>query len=150
RMRLALSNTIPVTEGSSRRSEPTAARSRWTYGEIVMAAKKSRLTEMVKRLIESQSVGSVHRLIPHRLCLVPVAGDDRPHHLIQIFTVLQERSAKDAFLHRAQLPQGAVAAAVLNDCARLEAIHLGMLEREVDGGPGTREKQPRSPERRAN
>ena len=48
---------------------------------------------------------------PHGLGLTPLFRKDGPQHLIQELAVLQERAAKHALLHRAQLAERAVAAA---------------------------------------
>ena len=63
---------------------------------------------------------------------LPVLVENRPQRLIQVLAVLQERLAKDAFLHGADLPQRAVAAAVADRRARLEPVHADRLEREAD------------------
>src|SRR5207237_6890994 len=67
---------------------------------------------------------------PAVLCL-PILVENRPQRLIEILAVLQERFAEQAFLHRADLSQRAVAAAVAHGSARLEAVNPDRLEREA-------------------
>src|SRR5262245_42944460 len=78
---------------------------------------------------------------------VPIARDDRPHDLIEVFPVLQQRTAQNSFLQRTELSQRAVASAVLDRGTRLETINASVLEGKVDGGSGAREEQACSPER---
>src|SRR5436190_7737927 len=112
--------------------------------------KKSRLTEASSGSLNTRASKLVYGCVRGSLRLEPVGGNNRPHDLIQILAVLQQRSPKDAFLHRTELAQGAIAAAVLHGRARLEAVHVRVLEGEINRGPRAREKQARSPEWRAD
>ena len=59
-----------------------------------------------------------------------------------------ERPAQHAFLDRAQLPERAVAAAVLDGRPRFEPMHAEHIEREVDDEPRTIDEDARAPELR--
>src|SRR3954454_14388060 len=77
--------------------------------------------------------GLVDRYSRVRECTlpVPILVEDRPQRLIEVLAVLLERLAKHPFLHRTELAERAVAAAVADRGARLEAMHTDLLEREA-------------------
>src|SRR3954471_3829091 len=58
---------------------------------------------------------------------VPILVEDRPQRLIQVLAVLLERLAKYPFLHRTELAERAVAAAIADRGARLEAMHTDLF-----------------------
>src|SRR5581483_7620606 len=91
--------------------------------------------------------GLMQNRAPHSLGLEPVLSHDRPHHLVEELTVLEQRSAEDAFLHGAELAQRAVAAGVLHDRAGFQPVDRCVLEREVEGHPRAREEEPCAPKR---
>src|SRR5262249_45927248 len=61
-----------------------------------------------------------------------VLGQKRPERLIEVLAAAVERSPQYRFLHGADLLKRAVATAVLECRARLEASRADHLEREVD------------------
>src|SRR6185295_16582145 len=67
-----------------------------------------------------------------RTSLAPRGGEDRPVGLIHVDAVAEERAAKHRFLHRAQLLQRAVAAAVLDRRFGFQAADAEDVEREVE------------------
>ena len=62
--------------------------------------------------------------------VAPVFLEHRPEHLVEIFAAAADRAAQHAFLHRAELAQRAVGAAVLQQHARLETMRADRAERE--------------------
>ena len=62
--------------------------------------------------------------------VAPVLFEHRPEHLVEVFAAAADRSPQDAFLHGAQLAKRAVAAAVLQQHARLEPVRADRAERE--------------------
>src|SRR5438094_4069958 len=73
------------------------------------------------------SVNPLRRRHPVRS---PVFFQDRPQGLIEGGAAARYRAAEDAFLHRAELPQRAVAAAVEEGHARFQPSHPDGPERE--------------------
>src|SRR4029453_18560606 len=80
----------------------------------------------------------------------PVLVEDGPQRLVEILAVAEERLAQDAFLHRANLPQRAVAATVEDPCAGLEPVRVDGVERKVDDHARAVHEHARAPERRAD
>src|SRR5450759_2352684 len=92
----------------------------------------------------------VNARAPHDALRLPILVQNRPEGLVEIFAVAEERLAQDAFLHRANLPQGAVAATVEDRRAGLEAVRVDGVERKVDDHARAVHAPARAPERRAN
>src|SRR6476646_12083759 len=79
----------------------------------------------------------------------PVGVEQRVERLIEVPSVAEERPAQNAFLHRAQLLQRAVAAAVQDRGARFEAMHAERVENEFEHELRAVLKHPGAPERLA-
>src|SRR6266850_6890491 len=60
----------------------------------------------------------------------PVFLQHRPEHLVEILALQTHRTAKNAFLYRAELAQRAVRPAVAQEHARLETVRPDRSERE--------------------
>src|SRR5262247_4078057 len=76
---------------------------------------------------------------------LPVLGQEGPERLIEILAAPAERSSQHRFLHGADLLERAVAAAVLERRARLEASRADDLERKVDDEVGAVREDASSP-----
>src|SRR3954465_11507542 len=81
---------------------------------------------------------------------LPVLVENRPQHLVEVLTVLQERLPQYAFLHRAHLAERAVAAAVTDRRARPQTGHADRAEREADQQLRAVLEHARAPERRSD
>src|SRR5438132_12885189 len=76
---------------------------------------------------------SVHPTLPgRRVHEDPVLAPDRPEHLVHTRCSTVERLPQNRFTGGADLPQGAVAAAVFGDGPRFEAGHGQLGEREIE------------------
>src|SRR5204863_6357345 len=62
---------------------------------------------------------------------LPVFVQDRPERLIEILAVLEERLAKQSFLHGAHLLERAVSASVAHRRACLQPVNADGVEREA-------------------
>src|SRR5438128_12527005 len=78
---------------------------------------------------------------------LPIFVEDGPQNLVEVFAVAQERFSEDTLLNGADLPQCAVAAAVLDRRTRLEAMNSDCLECKGDHQIRSFFKYARSPER---
>src|ERR1043165_377780 len=92
----------------------------------------------------------MHARAPHSALRSPILVQDRPQCLVEVLAVAEERLAQDAFLHRADLAQRAVAPPVEDGGAGLEPVSLDDVERKVDDHARAIREHPRAPERRAN
>ena len=115
------------------REEQQAADRTWTCGQAhdrtsrrPTRPPRSTYTAGGRRQLRS-SVDPRRRRHP---VVAPVFLEHRPEHLIEVFAAAPDRSAQDAFLHRAQLAQRAVGAPVLQQHARLEPVRAERAERE--------------------
>src|SRR5437016_14334611 len=100
-----------------------------TLATYVRARRGSGAASFLRGVVVSTTVvssvtvnGLLQDRAPHSFCLEPILGHDRPHNLVEELSVLQQRSAEDAFLHGAELSQRAIAARVLHDRAGLHAV----------------------------
>src|SRR5260370_13703386 len=75
---------------------------------------------------------SVHPATPCRVHQDPFVARDRPEHLVHARPVTAKRPTQDSFAAGTDLLQRAVAAAVLDDRARFEAVHGQLGEHEVE------------------
>src|ERR1043166_7181537 len=87
---------------------------------------------------------------PTQLRASPVLGEDRPERLIEVLAVAQEGLAQDPLARGADLPQRAVAAAVQDRRACLEAVRANRLERELHGELRAVDEHARAPELRGD
>src|SRR6185436_1864929 len=94
-------------------------------------------------------VGSVNARA-RRLLPAPVLRKNREERLIQMLPVLLERLPQQTFLHRADLHQRAVAAAVLHGGPRLEATDADRVEGELEHQFRAGFEHARAPEVRAD
>src|SRR5438309_3962292 len=78
----------------------------------------------------------------------PIVLQHRPEHLIDVFAGASRRTAKNAFLNGAKLPERAVGAAVLQQHARLEPMRAERPECERPHEPSGFEKGARAARRR--
>ena len=127
--RMAVASTSPSANGvgiggktAASVIEPTGYHA---DGWIRIAGKRKKPEAGWSRLRQSscaESPGLMDPGTPHGLRTAPVLVQDRPQRLVEVFAVAEERLAQDAFLHRADLAQRAVAATVRDRRPGLEPV----------------------------
>ena len=98
--------------------------------------KPTRLTKTVRKMTSSGRDTRPDYLLarlrsPNGLRTIPVFIENGPQRLIVILAAAKERFSQNTLLNRADLPERAVAPAVLHGRARFEPMHANHIERKI-------------------